>query len=169
MRWLHTWNFGGKNIRFYLLKHINDWTLASCIQDYGSDDFYSDILKDDIINLDASAPYDAALDLFPLVFHRSDTERKSQVEVNDGLEWLPNQGFANRRIRLKRREGIGAKKLDGMQSSEKARFSSLEQWRNRLMKIASSVSYARVGIFVLFIFLALFMSSLEVFGMPKGL
>ncbi|KAG6583705.1 NAC domain-containing protein 40, partial [Cucurbita argyrosperma subsp. sororia] len=82
-------------------------------KDYGSDDFYSDILKDDIINLD-TAPNDAASDLMPLDFHRSDTARESQTEANDGLEWLPSQGFANRRIRLKRREATKAMKLDAV-------------------------------------------------------
>ncbi|XP_022973142.1 NAC domain-containing protein 40-like isoform X2 [Cucurbita maxima] len=148
-------------------------------KDYGSDDFYSDILKDDIINLD-TAPYNAASDLMPLDFHRSDTTRESQTEANDGLEWLPSQGFANRRIRLKRREATKAKKLDAVKIGgsrykvEKVRFSSLELWRSRLMNTASSISifgcYVRVVVIsFLLILIALFMSRLEVFGMPKGL
>ncbi|XP_022967106.1 uncharacterized protein LOC111466609 [Cucurbita maxima] len=137
-------------------------------KDYGSDDFYSDILKDDILNLDASAPYNAASDLFPLVFHRSDGERKYQQDWNDYLEWLPNQGCANRRIRLKWREAIGAKKLEAMQNGdsrymvEKSRLASSELSQSQLMNTASLVSvvrgYARVVIFVLLILLALFVS-----------
>ncbi|XP_031737235.1 NAC domain-containing protein 40 isoform X2 [Cucumis sativus] len=53
-------------------------------KDCGSDDFYSDILKDDIINLD-TAPLDGALDPLPLIFQRSDTERRSQQR---GKRWF---------------------------------------------------------------------------------
>lgn len=94
------------------------------------------------------------------------------------MEWLPNQGSANRRIRLKRREATGARKLDAMQIGdsrymvEKTKVSSLELWRSRLINSASSVivrGYVGVVIFILLILLALFMSRLEVFGMLKGL
>ncbi|XP_038895560.1 NAC domain-containing protein 53-like isoform X2 [Benincasa hispida] len=147
-------------------------------KDYGSDDFYSDILKDDIINLD-TVPFGAASDPLPLIFHRSDTERRSQHEANDVFEWPPNQGSANRRIRLKRREAIGGKKLESMEIGdyrnkvEKPRLCSTELCQSRPMNTASSGGimggYGRVVICVLLILMALFMSQWEVFGTPKGL
>ncbi|KAL0534354.1 hypothetical protein IC582_028644 [Cucumis melo] len=148
-------------------------------KDFGSDDFYSDILKDDIINLD-TAPFNGASDPLPLIFQRSDTERRSQHEENDVFEWLQNQGSANRRIRLKKREATGGKKLESMKIGdcrnkvEKARLCSTEVCESRLMNPDSCGSilrgyYVRVVIFFLLILMALFMSRWKVFGMPKGL
>ncbi|TYK30972.1 NAC domain-containing protein 89-like isoform X3 [Cucumis melo var. makuwa] len=148
-------------------------------KDFGSDDFYSDILKDDIINLD-TAPFNGASDPLPLIFQRSDTERRSQHEENDVFEWLQNQGSANRRIRLKKREATGGKKLESMKirdcrnKVEKARLCSTEECESRLMNPDSCGSilrgyYVRVVIFFLLILMALFMSRWKVFGMPKGL
>lgn len=123
---------------------------------------------------------DGALDPLPLIFQRSDTERRSQHEGSDGFEWLPNQGSANRRIRLKKREATGGKKLESMKIGdcrnkvEKARLCSTEVCQSRLMNSDScgSISlgyYVRVVIFVLLILMALFMSRWEVFGIPKRL
>lgn len=150
--------------------------LLSSIQDYGSDDFYTEILKDDIINLDESTPH-ADSNLYPLVFRRSDIEKESQHDAYGVLEWPPNQGSANRRIRLKKREvgRCGGKKLDVAKVGdsrymvEKARFGPI----GRLMNTASSSSivrgYVQVVIFVLLILLVMFVSRLEVFGMSIGL
>ncbi|XP_062016755.1 NAC domain-containing protein 89-like [Rosa rugosa] len=63
------------------------------------DDFFAEILKDDIINLDESS-VSVAADIPPVVANNSEAQQHSMQAVVS--QAIPFQGTANRRIRLRR-------------------------------------------------------------------
>lgn len=74
----------------------------------GGDDWFADIMKDDIVKLD-EASLSTSQSLVPLVVRESEVQEKSkQSAMSDGV---PSQGTADRRIRLrKQRAEIQRKK-----------------------------------------------------------
>ncbi|PON65233.1 NAC domain containing protein [Trema orientale] len=70
--------------------------------DVDEDDFYAEILKDDIIKLDETS-ISAALDIRPLSAITPENVQKSQEPVESTVSHvIPFQGTANRRIRLRK-------------------------------------------------------------------
>lgn len=73
--------------------------LFAILQGSYDDDFFAEILKDDIINLDESA-VSVAANTPPVVANNSEAQQHSMQAVVS--QAIPFQGTANRRIRLRR-------------------------------------------------------------------
>ncbi|XP_040993161.1 NAC domain-containing protein 60-like [Juglans microcarpa x Juglans regia] len=69
------------------------------------EDFYAEILKDDIIKLDESSLSFSPLFLPTVTDHVSEAERETQQPIQETTSWVPPlQGTANRRIKLRLKE-----------------------------------------------------------------
>lgn len=90
------------------------------------DDFYADILNDDIIKLDEASVSAAAADILPVLANKSEAEQNFQQPMQASLpEAIPFQGTANRRIHLrKRKEKFPAESLEGPNSQESPKTSA---------------------------------------------
>ncbi|XP_015577653.1 NAC domain-containing protein 40 [Ricinus communis] len=94
-------------------KLSNEAPLAeSSCQQQDSDkeeDFYADILKDDIVKLDET-PFSEAQELLPFIAGKAETQAQAQMQQPMGIivsqaippNSIASQGIANRRIKLKR-------------------------------------------------------------------
>lgn len=90
------------------------------------DDFYADILNDDIIKLD-EVSVSASADTLPVLANKSEAEQNSHqpMQAICNSEAIPFQGTANRRIHLrKRKEKFPAESLDGPNSHESPKTSA---------------------------------------------
>ncbi|VVA33864.1 Hypothetical predicted protein [Prunus dulcis] len=90
------------------------------------DDFYADILNDDIIQLD-EVSVSASADTLPVLANKSEAEQNSHqpMQAICNSEAIPFQGTANRRIHLrKRKEKFPAESLDGPNSHESPKTSA---------------------------------------------
>ncbi|XP_021808537.1 NAC domain-containing protein 40-like [Prunus avium] len=90
------------------------------------DDFYADILNDDIIRLD-EASASASADILPVLANKSEAEQNSHqpMQAICNSEAIPFQGTANRRIHLrKRKEKFPAESLEGPNSQESPKTSA---------------------------------------------
>lgn len=136
------------------------WQLQGYIDD---DDFYAEILKDDIIKLDETS-ISAALDVSPLSAITPENVQKSQEPMESIVsEVLPFQGTANRRIRLRKVRAQSSHRRELETSSSNECQNSEES-----PKCFKSVSSSRITVnrhhilvvLLLLTFMALFLSLL---------
>ncbi|KAK9279219.1 hypothetical protein L1049_012897 [Liquidambar formosana] len=131
------------------------------------ENFYADILNDDIIKLDESW-LPITPDLLPMVASKFEAERKSKQPVEATTSSvLPFQGTASRRIRLKRRKlgHFHAKALeasDTKYSEEEAKIPKSEHCLKRLMSIFSARMVKRCLVLVILTLMFLFVSLLGI-------
>lgn len=117
------------------------------LQDFlGEDDFYADILKDDIIKLDETSLSTTPV-LPPVVGSQQETERIPQQETEGipqqhvealSLQADPFQGTANRRIKL-RKQGPGLSRF-GECSSKKIMYPESKSSPKCLLTTFSSMT-----------------------------
>ncbi|THG16474.1 hypothetical protein TEA_001655 [Camellia sinensis var. sinensis] len=99
---------------------------GSSHQDCDDDEWYAEIIKDDIVDLDKSLLSPTPDDLLPTVPENSKDER-SQQEVQANLSHvLPFQGTAYRRIKLDRRIILSRRKQE--KSQAEPREFVLQEW-----------------------------------------
>lgn len=143
------------------------------MQDYDDDDdFFAEILKDDIIKLDETS-ISVALDFSPLAAFVPEEVQKSQQPGQAAVSQdLPFQGTANRRIRLKK-ETVRTNREKAMENTTSTKSDHLVGKNTRpnskeLPKCSASVLSARItasrhlilAVFLLLTFVALFASLL---------
>lgn len=141
------------------------------MQDYDEDDFYADILKDDIIKLDESSISATPSNMLPVVANNSVAEQDYEAANNSVAEQnykvpvqaivsqpIPLQGTANRRIRLI--------KPDAIYTSKRGYFIDKIKCPSSPKR---SISSARITVmspllFVIFVFMTLMVLLLALLG-----
>lgn len=142
------------------------------MQDY-EEDFFADILNDDIIKLDESL-ISTTPNMFPLVANKSEAEQKCELPAQATLtQTTPFQGTASRRTRLWKQ---AAKQIPDERSSLESLETSNSDYlirkidcSNSLVQSPKSISSDRVTgscnlLFIVFAFMILMVLFLSLFG-----
>lgn len=157
-------------VKAYILIHFDNK-----LQDYDEDDFYAEILKDDIIKLDES-PMSDTPNMSPLFANNSVAEQKYEEPVEAIVsQSIPLQGTASRRIRLRKQEAINSssdeRALGSLKTNKKDYIiektescaGSLEQPAKR-SNSSARITVSRHLLFVAFVFMTLMVLFFIVIG-----
>ncbi|GMP88355.1 hypothetical protein CsSME_00040382 [Camellia sinensis var. sinensis] len=145
---------------------------GSSHQDCDDDEWYAEILKDDIVDLDKSLLSPAPDDLLPTVPENSKDER-SQQEVQANLSpVLPFQGTAYRRIKLDRRIILSRRKQEKSQAEPREveisnDRSIKESWLPKcLLSLFSDKRVNCCSVSIFLVILTLLLLCLSMLGVP---
>ncbi|KAH7541777.1 NAC domain-containing protein 40 [Ziziphus jujuba] len=138
-------------------------------KDY-EEDFYADILNDDIIKLDESS-ISTTPNMFPLVANNAEAEQKCELPAQaTPSQTTPFQGTAKRRLRLgKQAAKQGGDRRSSLETSNNDYLIRKIGCSNSLKQSPKSISSARVTVnfnllFVVFVFMTLMVLFLSLFG-----